>query len=377
MYGCYNKGSCIAPDVCECVTGWSGFDCNTPSCVFYDTYSTRVDGCKNSGICTAPNTCACPTQLSLLPTIYPDVLAGAITGWRGQDCSMAICAQGYYDPECVDVPPGPGGVSSMGDGCYRCPNGGNCTAPDTCTCAPGWSGYDCRTPVCELRADIDIVAELNTLDLDRIIAFEVDPCGEGRTAEVRGRQEIVGNCTRPNTCTCLCRQRAFINGEGEYSSKPYKDTLGGQAPAGYIFGRFDCLDGFEGRLNLDGTFASCHLKIYKPTWWDLNKVRVIATVATISTVVVVVLVVLQIVAYRVSERRKRAQRRRRAAKAAKEKRDAEDAAAAAGGVAGAVAAAAAADAASKPAGADGAGAGAAGGPGSPPPARRGSAFVNA
>lgn len=34
-------------------------------------------------------------------------------------------------------------------GVYVCANGGNCTAPDTCVCAPGWVGYDCRTPVCQ------------------------------------------------------------------------------------------------------------------------------------------------------------------------------------------------------------------------------------
>jgi hypothetical protein len=34
-------------------------------------------------------------------------------------------------------------------GVYVCANGGNCTAPDVCECAPGWIGFDCRTPVCE------------------------------------------------------------------------------------------------------------------------------------------------------------------------------------------------------------------------------------
>ena len=34
-------------------------------------------------------------------------------------------------------------------GVYVCANGGNCTAPDVCVCAAGWSGFDCRTPICE------------------------------------------------------------------------------------------------------------------------------------------------------------------------------------------------------------------------------------
>jgi hypothetical protein len=33
-------------------------------------------------------------------------------------------------------------------GMYVCANGGNCTAPDVCECAPGWGGFDCRTPIC-------------------------------------------------------------------------------------------------------------------------------------------------------------------------------------------------------------------------------------
>lgn len=29
LYACYNKGSCVAPDTCECADGWEGFDCST------------------------------------------------------------------------------------------------------------------------------------------------------------------------------------------------------------------------------------------------------------------------------------------------------------------------------------------------------------
>ena len=38
--------------------------------------------------------------------------------------------------------------STVPQGVYLCANGGNCTAPDYCVCAPGWAGFDCRTPVC-------------------------------------------------------------------------------------------------------------------------------------------------------------------------------------------------------------------------------------
>lgn len=32
VYACANNGNCSAPDVCECATGWIGFDCRTPVC---------------------------------------------------------------------------------------------------------------------------------------------------------------------------------------------------------------------------------------------------------------------------------------------------------------------------------------------------------
>jgi len=146
IYSCFNDGACTAPETCNCTDGWEGYDCNSPVCRYTDFYG-NIRGCQNSGICAGPNDCQCIQHESLLPRAHPEVRP-ATTGWTGQDCSIAICAQGYYDPECTDVPPGPGGVSSGGQGCYRCSNGGNCTAPDVCTCPPDWTGFDCRTPVC-------------------------------------------------------------------------------------------------------------------------------------------------------------------------------------------------------------------------------------
>jgi len=37
---------------------------------------------------------------------------------------------------------------NVSQGIYHCANGGICVAPDTCQCADGWIGYDCRVPVC-------------------------------------------------------------------------------------------------------------------------------------------------------------------------------------------------------------------------------------
>lgn len=80
--GCYNNGTCIGPNKCECSEGWSGEDCSVPSC---------QQECKHNGNCTLPNICTCER------------------GWTGIDCSIALCAQ-------------------------DCNNGGQCVAPDTCKC---------------------------------------------------------------------------------------------------------------------------------------------------------------------------------------------------------------------------------------------------
>ena len=121
--GCYNNGTCVAPDTCRCAPGWSGFDCTVPLC---------DQTCLHNGNCTAPNVCTCER------------------GWQGDVCTKPMCAQ-------------------------DCMNDGVCIAPDTCQCTQwqnsfrdgrlgggkplyqdnkgdplrtGWTGYDCSTPIC-------------------------------------------------------------------------------------------------------------------------------------------------------------------------------------------------------------------------------------
>jgi len=35
-----------------------------------------------------------------------------------------------------------------GEGVYECSNSGSCIGPDYCTCMDGWTGYDCKEPIC-------------------------------------------------------------------------------------------------------------------------------------------------------------------------------------------------------------------------------------
>eukprot|EP00937_MAST-01D_sp_MAST-1D-sp2_P007042 g7042.t1 len=121
--GCYNNGTCVAPNTCRCADGWMGFDCSVPVC---------HQECQHNGNCTQPDTCTCER------------------GWTGKACEIAMCAQ-------------------------DCNNGGECIAPDVCKCKTwptkfrdsragggrplfqmqngdpmltGWTGYDCNTPIC-------------------------------------------------------------------------------------------------------------------------------------------------------------------------------------------------------------------------------------
>jgi len=334
VYACYNSGSCVAPDVCVCKAGWTGYDCNVPMCSHTDATGAVVVGCANGGVCGGPNTCYCAQTDSLLWLVHAGMPAGAVTGWAADDCSMPMCVQGYYDASCTGV-----AAAGAGQGCYRCANGGTCVAPDTCACAPGWTGYDCRTPVCMLRATETIVRELRTIDMARITAFERDPCGHGVEVLGAGGDLVArGNCTRPNVCTCTCRRRSWRNAGGVLVEPPWWPPTPRTPPPGVVYGSYDCLDGWEGALNDDGSFASCHLAIYVPTYWELNSVRIM-TILVAAIVAAVILCCIGRWRYALVQRRRRREARRRAARGLAPPPDATAAAATAAAAAGAAAAA--------------------------------------
>ena len=283
VFACKNSGSCIAPDICTCKDGYEGFDCSTPQCRHLQP-SGAVSACLNGGVCIVKDLCNCVQVASMINQIYPEANAG-ITGWTGSDCTMPMCIQGFYDPFCTDLPEAPGG-----EGCYRCANGGNCTAPDVCKCADGWSGYDCKTPLCNLVADPLTRTQLATIFEDKVISFETDPCGFEAQYGVKGwkgTKYARGNCSAPNVCTCLCKdaynpKKCKKTGKG--CDGPWQDTLVNYRnvltsrtnyPGSWIFGSTDCAYGYEGNVDTMDRFTSCHLTIYIPSDYERNTVQII------------------------------------------------------------------------------------------------------
>jgi hypothetical protein len=280
-------------NIFSCVDGYTGYDCSTPLCRHLQP-SGKVTSCLNGGICSKKDNCDCIQTPSVLWTVHVEAVK-ALTGWTGSDCSMPMCSQGYYDPFCADLPQAPGG-----EGCYRCSNGGNCTAPDVCTCAKGWTGYDCKTPVCEVVADPLTRTQLDTYYEDKVIGFESDPCGVRSiygTRGFHGTKYAHGNCTQPNQCTCLCKipySAKACKKSGKFCNGPwyvlflliyvtFSSSLGlflRQDPLVYVrnvlqargphltFGSTDCAYGYEGNVDELDRFTTCHQTIYFPSTQD-------------------------------------------------------------------------------------------------------------
>ena len=99
--GC-GRGTCSAPGVCTCPSGWKGNSiCTKFSC-------DMANGCGN-GICTGPNTCTCDLGYSLD---------------ANKSCTVLTCPKGCVNGTCTLVNQVP-----------------------TCVCNPGFTGDNCSNPV--------------------------------------------------------------------------------------------------------------------------------------------------------------------------------------------------------------------------------------
>jgi hypothetical protein len=71
IFACYNNGSCVAPDTCECPDGWTGVDCSVPLCRHVNVFNETVS-CLHRGICGSRDKCTCVQRPSLLHLMHPD-----------------------------------------------------------------------------------------------------------------------------------------------------------------------------------------------------------------------------------------------------------------------------------------------------------------
>ena len=145
-----------------------------------------------------------------------------------------------------------------------------------------------RTTIANLVDLIDTSETSKTVDPVLVTAFEYDPCGMSvRVPDGLGNMVSRGNCTRPNTCTCFCRVRAYKTAGGSWSDSPWQDSLGRALAPGFTYGHYSCVDGYEGNLNADGTFSTCHLAIFVPSFLTRNTVTIL--IAGLSSGIAVII----------------------------------------------------------------------------------------
>mmetsp|Transcript_7104 Transcript_7104/g.15396 ORF Transcript_7104/g.15396 Transcript_7104/m.15396 type:complete len:232 (+) Transcript_7104:1469-2164(+) len=212
--------------------------------------------------------------------------------------------QGYYDPFCsLEFAPGD-------EGCYRCANSGNCTSPDMCDCAEGWTGYDCRTPVCTISANPLIRRQLMTNDEEKIKKYELDPCGSNN-------DHVRGYCVQPNACMCTCNGYYNITlcneRGGKYCHYPFYDKLHWFRDVLHpneVFGTRNCWSGYEGAVRDDGLFMSCHLIIFEPNFWIQHTLKIIIW-GSLLTIASVTLATKSIVKYRRRQKEIKISRRKK------------------------------------------------------------------
>lgn len=94
------------------------------------------------------------------------------------------------------------------------------------------------------------------------------------TLLVPNHQEYArGNCTMPNRCTCFCKssynKRLCDIYGGDYCKTPFQDPLvlhRNILKPDELFGTRDCWSGYEGLVDDQDFYRSCHMTIYEPSY---------------------------------------------------------------------------------------------------------------
>ncbi|XP_019614645.1 PREDICTED: uncharacterized protein LOC109462534 [Branchiostoma belcheri] len=185
---CSGRGRCVN-GTCDCITGWSGEDCNVGNCTDCSEDHGKCElgfcmclpgwegaACAQQATCYAVKNC---TSMSHGICITTDVCR-CEPGYIGADCSVVptcVSVANCTDHGlCVDYDTCLCDEQWTGDKCDQfscaaldyCSGHGSCVDIDVCHCEQGWTGSSCVTPDCP----------------------EVNQCS---------RQ---GDCVGPNICQC-------------------------------------------------------------------------------------------------------------------------------------------------------------------------------
>jgi hypothetical protein len=136
--------------------------------------------------------------------------------------------------------------------------------------------------------------QLGTVYEDKVIAFEEDPCEMVAIYGYHGwhgTKYTRGNCTKPNQCTCLCKDKydpiacdkagTSCNGPWQDQMVPLRNLLINRGVM-FVFGSTDCAYGYEGNTDDMDQFVSCHLTVYFPGQSERDSVNMIVGIVFLS-----------------------------------------------------------------------------------------------
>jgi len=165
---CQNGGTCSAPDSCTCTSGWTG---NTCSEGLWQHAFMIMNICLIH-ILVHINTVCMLSRCFVIPSTWSCVLKVIVTIRNAEYmcmlCYFFVCTGHlmwrwwWYDVYmwndlvawihnndtctllCTFV------LLLLTAICTQvCQNGGTCSAPDSCTCTSGWTGYTCSEGLCQ------------------------------------------------------------------------------------------------------------------------------------------------------------------------------------------------------------------------------------